>query len=83
MAPAAVPAPAASTPPLAVPAAQATAVRNEDDVKGALSGAYARLAESYYEQGNYAEALALYEKILNVRESELGEGRSGIGFRSQ
>ncbi len=42
-------------------------------MKAALNGAYARLAESYYEQGNYAEALNLYEKILSVRESELGE----------
>lgn len=58
---------------VAAPSAQATAVKTEDDVKGALSGAYARLAESYYDQGNYAEALGLYEKILGVREQELGE----------
>jgi len=54
------------------PAAQPVA-RSEEDIKGALSGAHARLAESYYDQGNYGEALALYEKILNVREQELGE----------
>jgi len=58
---------------VAAPSVQATAVKTEDDVKGALSGAYARLAESYYDQGNYAEALGLYEKILGVREQELGE----------
>ncbi len=69
--------PAAAAPAVAAPAApaaQATATRTEDDVKDALSGAYARLAESYYEQGSYGEALNLYEKILAVREQELGEG---------
>jgi tetratricopeptide (TPR) repeat protein len=64
---------AAIAPPPAAATGQTTAVKSEDDVKGALSGAYARLAESYYDQGNYAEALGLYEKILAVREQELGE----------
>jgi hypothetical protein len=63
----------AQLPVAAAPSNQASGARAEEDVKGALSGAYARLAESYYDQGNYAEALALYEKILAVRESELGE----------
>lgn len=49
-------------------------------MKGALSGAYARLAESYYEQGEYAEALGLYEKILAVRETELGENDPELIF---
>lgn len=64
---------AAIAPSSAAATGQASALKSEDDVKGALSGAYARLAESYYDQGNYAEALGLYEKILAVREQELGE----------
>jgi tetratricopeptide (TPR) repeat protein len=68
---AAVAAPATAAP--AQPAAAAPAARSEEDIKGALSGAHARLAESYYDQGNYTEALSLYEKILAIREQELGE----------
>lgn len=49
------------------------AVRTEAEVKDALNGSYARLAESYYDQGNYSEAQNLYDKILSVRETELGE----------
>lgn len=49
------------------------ASRSESEVKDALNGSYARMAESYYDQGNYSEAQNLYEKILSVRETELGE----------
>lgn len=70
---AAVGAPTAPVPTGQPAAAAPAAARSEEDIKGALSGAHARLAESYYDQGNYSEALSLYEKILAVREQELGE----------
>lgn len=38
----------------------------------ALGSAFSRLAESYSEQGNYAEAQLVYERILVKRMNELG-----------
>lgn len=42
------------------------------EVSAALSGAMARLAESYYDQGEYAEAQKVYEKILAIKQAEHG-----------
>ncbi len=42
------------------------------DVAAALSGAMARLAETYYDQGEYAEAQKVYEKILAIKQAEHG-----------
>jgi tetratricopeptide (TPR) repeat protein len=44
----------------------------EDEVNAVLSDAFVRLAESYYEQGNFAEAEKLYGRILSLREKEEG-----------
>jgi hypothetical protein len=44
----------------------------EEEVNAALGDAFVRLAESYYEQGNYPEAEKLYGRILNLREKEEG-----------
>jgi hypothetical protein len=38
-----------------------------------------RLAESYYEQGNFAEAQKLYERILAAKEQQLGPTHQSLG----
>lgn len=44
----------------------------ETDKKAAVGAAMYRLAESYFEQGDFAEAQKIYEKILAIRQAELG-----------
>jgi len=44
----------------------------ESDKKAAVGAAMYRLAESYFEQGDFAEAQKIYEKILAIRQAELG-----------
>lgn len=47
-------------------------VEPETDKKAAVGAAMYRLAESYFEQGDFAEAQKIYEKILAIRQAELG-----------
>lgn len=42
------------------------------DKKAAVGAAMYRLAESYFEQGDFVEAQKVYEKILAIRQTELG-----------
>ena len=44
----------------------------ETDKKAAVGAAMYRLAESYFEQGDFSEAQKIYEKILAIRQAELG-----------
>jgi tetratricopeptide (TPR) repeat protein len=44
----------------------------ETDKKAAVGAAMYRLAESYFEQGDFTEAQKIYEKILAIRQAELG-----------
>ncbi len=44
----------------------------KEELKGALITSLSRLAESYYEQNDHAEAQGLYERILMLRQSQLG-----------
>lgn len=44
----------------------------ESDKKAAVGAAMYRLAESYFEQGDFSEAQKIYEKILAIRQAELG-----------
>jgi Tfp pilus assembly protein PilF len=85
---AAAPAAHAAPPPVAAPApaaapAQAAATAElaeaKPEVKEALGSALNRLAESYYQQGNYAEAQGLYEKILSVKQQQLGPKHPALG----
>lgn len=43
-----------------------------EDKKAAVSAAMYRLAQSYYDQGDFGEAQKVYEKILAIRQTELG-----------
>jgi hypothetical protein len=49
------------------------------EVKEALGSALNRLAESYYQQGNYPEAQGLYEKILSLRQQQIGPKNPALG----
>jgi len=52
---------------------QSTAAGNgADEIDEATREAFARLAESHYEQGQYAEAEKIYERILNLMEMHEG-----------
>lgn len=44
----------------------------EAEKKAAVGAAMYRLAESYFEQGDFTEAQKIYEKILAIRQAELG-----------
>jgi tetratricopeptide (TPR) repeat protein len=48
------------------------AVELREEMQSVLGEAFVRLAESYYEQGNYIEAEKLYQRILAMREKEVG-----------
>jgi tetratricopeptide (TPR) repeat protein len=48
------------------------AVELREEMQSVLGEAFVRLAESYYEQGNYVEAEKLYDRILAMREKEVG-----------
>jgi Tfp pilus assembly protein PilF len=54
----------------------ASADKGED--KFILGDAFLRLAESYYQQGDFQAAEKLYERILALREKEGGENSSAI-----
>ncbi|HEY9681337.1 MAG TPA: tetratricopeptide repeat protein [Oculatellaceae cyanobacterium] len=76
------PAAAAATPPAPAPAPAAVPAESAEakpEVKEALGSALNRLAESYYQQGNYAEAQGLYEKILSVKQQQLGPKHPSLG----
>jgi Tfp pilus assembly protein PilF len=49
------------------------------EVKEALGTALNRLAESYYQQGNYPEAQGLYEKILSLKQQQIGAKNPALG----
>jgi hypothetical protein len=51
----------------------------KEELKVALVTSLSRLAESYYEQGDYAEAQGLYERILMLRQSQLGPRHESLG----
>jgi hypothetical protein len=51
----------------------------QSELKEALGSALNRLAESYYEQGDYAEAQSLYERILAIKQQQLGPKHASIG----
>ncbi len=51
---------------------ESTPPEPESDKKAAVGAAMYRLAESYFEQGDFAEAQKIYEKILAIRQAELG-----------
>lgn len=48
------------------------AVELREEMQSVLGEAFVRLAESYYEQSNYVEAEKLYQRILAMREKEVG-----------
>jgi Tetratricopeptide repeat len=51
----------------------------QSELKEALGSALNRLAESYYEQGDFAEAQSLYERILAIKQQQLGPKHASIG----
>ena len=51
----------------------------KNDLKSALGEALARLAESYYEQGDYTQAQGLYERILLLKQNQLGSKHEALG----
>jgi hypothetical protein len=51
----------------------------KNDLKSALSDALSRLAESYYEQGDYNQAQGLYERILLLKQNQLGSKHEALG----
>jgi Tfp pilus assembly protein PilF len=51
---------------------QTELTEKDEEVSAALGDAFVRLAESYYEQGNYAESEKLYRRILSLKETEEG-----------
>ena len=79
------PAPAAvapvAPPPLtaAVQPAQQQPVPVAENAHQAFGESANRLAESYYEQGNFAEAQKLYERILAAKEQHLGATHQSLG----
>jgi Flp pilus assembly protein TadD len=93
MQPAPVPAPAAAAqpaPPQSAPApahggnsdnvtASSESPETKTEVKEALGSALNRLAESYYQQGNHPEAQGLYEKILSLRQQQIGPKNPALG----
>ena len=84
-APPAVAAPTAAAPvapqPLtpAVQPAQQQPVPTAEVAHQAFDESANRLAESYYEQGNFAEAQKLYERILAAKEQQLGPNHQSLG----
>ncbi len=52
--------------------ASSDASTDESAKKAAATAAMYRLAESYFESGEYAEAQKVYEKILAIKQTELG-----------
>ncbi len=57
----------------------ATTIGAKNDLKSALGEALARLAESYYEQGDYNQAQSLYERILLLKQNQLGSKHEALG----
>ncbi len=61
--------------PLVAPANEQDA---REELKEALGSALHRLAQSYYEQGDYTEAQGLYERILVIKQQQLGPKDPGL-----
>ncbi|MDR3615353.1 MAG: tetratricopeptide repeat protein [Candidatus Obscuribacterales bacterium] len=68
-------------PPLtaAVQPAQEQPVPAADPAHQAFDDSANRLAESYYEQGNFAEAQKLYERVLAAKEQQFGATHQSLG----
>lgn len=78
VAPAAVP---VVPPPLtaAVQPAQGQPVPATGNAQQAFDDSANRLAESYYEKGNFVEAQKLYERVLVAKEQQLGATHQSLG----
>ncbi len=77
--PARTPATEAVPTPAAVPPASQIGTEAAEPLKEALGSALVRLAESYYGQGQYTEAQGLYEKILALKQQQLGPNDPSLG----
>jgi tetratricopeptide (TPR) repeat protein len=66
-------------PPPAVQPAQEQPVPVADPAHQAFDDSANRLAESYYEQGNFAEAQKLYERVLAAKEQQFGATHQSLG----
>ena len=57
---------------------QEEGAEDESDKQEAVGAAMYRLAESYFEQADYSEAQKVYEKILAIKQKQLGAQDPGL-----